>query len=131
MLKNTKNHKKLNFFFPIFNWQKRYLRKLKVINIMSGFTNPTATSTYIVFCHAKRDEVKAANPTALIGDTGCLLRALWNQMSDSEKAAYSTPRVRIDSSRNNTSVQKSEPALRRSSRLRNKRAGVNFFGVKL
>jgi len=87
---------------------------------MSGYTNPTESS-YIVFCKAMRDEVRVANPTAEFGQMGRLLRARWNNMSETEKASYA---VR----------SQSEPCvfgLRRSSRLRNKRLGLNFWGIKL
>jgi len=87
---------------------------------MSGYTNPTESS-YIAFCNAMRDEVRAANPTAEFGQMGRLLRARWNNMSENEKASYAVS-------------SQSEPCvfgLRRSSRLRNKRLGLNFWGIKL
>lgn len=67
-------------------------------------------SAYIAFCKAKRHEVNEAK----FGDKGKILRALWNKMSDSEKAIYTK-----------------EPVLRRSSRLRNKQLGLNFWGNKI
>jgi hypothetical protein len=50
-----------------------------------------SASAFIAFCHAKRHEVIAANPTltSTFGETGKLLIAIWNQMSKSEKAEYS------------------------------------------
>lgn len=94
---------------------------------MSVFANSTF-SAYIAFCKVNRDEVKAANPGAQFGDMGRLLRARWNKMSDREKAVYSKPRqVQVDSS---TNVQ-SEHGVRRSSRLRNKRLGLDFWGLKI
>lgn len=80
-------------------------------------------SPFIAFCKAKRDEVAAANPRANFGRVGSLLTALWKEMSDSEKAVYSIP--------HSYNKNASKSGLRRSSRLRNKELGVNFFGVKL
>lgn len=48
-------------------------------------------SSFINFCHAKRDEVKAANPMSKLGDTGKLLAAMWKEMSESEKEIYAEP----------------------------------------
>jgi len=84
-------------------------------------------SPFIAFCEAKRDEVKAANPTAAFGDTARILSTLWKEMSESEKAVYADPRPLLQRDPESTS----EPVLRRSSRLRNKARGVNFFGVKI
>jgi hypothetical protein len=80
-------------------------------------------SPYIAFCNAKRDEVRANNPTIAFGDTGRILWSLWKNMSESEKAVYVNLR--------------SQPTLqnyhgpRRSNRLKNKHCGVDFFGCKL
>jgi len=68
-----------------------------------------------------RDEVKAANPTAEFGEMGRLLRARWNNMNETEKASYAVGRE----------SEPCESGLRRSSRLRNKRLGLNFWGLKL
>jgi len=85
------------------------------------------SSPFIAFCNAKRDEVKAANPTAQFGEMGRLLFTLWEGLTESEKAMYMAP------SSCNVSVpaNTSEPGLRRSSRLRNKRLGLNFWGSKM
>jgi hypothetical protein len=48
-------------------------------------------SPFIAFCDAHRDKVKAANPNAAFGETSRLLTQLWNELSDSEKAAYRNP----------------------------------------
>ena len=81
---------------------------------------------FIAFCNAKRDEVRAANPTAAFGDMGKLFATLWKSMSQNEKDAYAEPRC----SQQNV-VAASEPELRRSSRLRNKRLDLNFWGCKI
>jgi hypothetical protein len=87
---------------------------------------------YLAFCVANREEVKAANPSAEVGDMGRLLRTRWNMLSESEKAMYNKPRVAIQMDLNNEPTQDNEPnqVLRRSSRLRNKRLGLNFWGLK-
>ena len=71
---------------------------------------------FITFCHAKRDQVKAANPNAAFGDTGRLLYALWKDLSESEKEAY----------RRDVVVDGAVSGLRRSHRLRNKLRGVKL-----
>lgn len=48
-------------------------------------------SPFIAFCHAHRDQVKAANPNAVSGETSRRLTQLWNELSDTEKAAYGNP----------------------------------------
>jgi hypothetical protein len=80
-------------------------------------------SPFIEFCYANRDAVKAANPTAGFGEIGKLLSARWIEVKAAEKAVYSdAPNpIRVEQ----------EPELRRSSRLRNKRLGRDFWGVKL
>jgi hypothetical protein len=89
---------------------------------MSSCNN--TTSPYISFCNAKRHEVKAANPNAAFGDIAKLLRNIWNELSESEKASYNH--------KNNEDVNgQPEPVVRRSNRLRNKRLGLNFWGIKL
>ena len=87
---------------------------------------------YLAFCVANREEVKAANPSAEVGDMGRLLRTRCNMLSESEKAMYDKPRVEIQMDLNNEPTQDNEPnqVLRRSSRLRNKRLGLNFWGLK-
>ena len=85
-----------------------------------------AVSPFIAFCKAKRDEVKAANPTAKFGDMSKLLSALWKELSENEKMAYVNSHQTVD--KNN---KDNEPELRRSARLRNKRLGLNFWGNKL
>lgn len=47
-----------------------------------------APSAYIVFCTAKRTEVKDANPEATFGELGRLLGSLWSQMDEKAKAPY-------------------------------------------
>jgi hypothetical protein len=85
-----------------------------------------SVSPFIAFCKAKRDYIKAANPTAELGDMGRLLSAAWKEVSDSEKELYAV-------NHKNYAVESSqcESGLRRSSRLRNKRLGLNFWGLKL
>jgi len=83
---------------------------------------------FIAFCYAKRDEVRAANPMARFGDMSRLLSARWKELSESEKSAYAVPR---NSHKNDGFVISNEDSgLRRSSRLRNKRLGLNFWGLK-
>jgi len=80
-------------------------------------------SPFIEFCYANRDAVKAENPTAGFGEIGKLLSARWIELTAAEKAVYSeTP---------NTVRVEQEPELRRSSRLRNKRLGRDFWGLKV
>ena len=43
---------------------------------------------YITFCVLKRPEVIAANPNASFGELGRMLGAIWNSMSDTDKAPY-------------------------------------------
>jgi hypothetical protein len=83
----------------------------KAINNMSRPVSP-----FIVFCHAKRDELKAANPSANFEEISVLLAKLWRSISQIERDAY---------------VRQSDAGLRRSSRLRNKLRRVDFFGCKL
>jgi HMG (high mobility group) box len=92
-------------------------------------SKPTV-SPFIAFCKANRDEVKAANPTSEFGEMGRLLWSLWNQLSDSEKAVYSEPRGSRDTSGNQVHTPPIEAGIRRSSRLRNKRLGLDFWGLK-
>lgn len=46
---------------------------------------------YINFTNAKRAEVKAANPTAKMGDISKLIGPMWARLTDEEKLAYKTP----------------------------------------
>ena len=89
---------------------------------MSSFTTRSC-SPYISFCNAKREEVRSNNPTANFGDMGRLLSDIWKNMSDIEKAVYANPPSQPAVSSDN--------GLRRSSRLKNKLRGVDFFGCKL
>lgn len=92
---------------------------------MSGCHN-TTFSAYISFCKAKRAEVKATNPNIAFGYTSPILFQLWNELSESEKSMYGAPH---NSNKNNESEP--EPGVRRSQRLRNKRLGLNFWGIKI
>lgn len=81
-------------------------------------------SPFIAFCHANREEVKAANPKANFGDIAQILTTLWK-----EKVAYVEPRsVQVVAP---APAPANEPELRRSARLRNKRIGLNFWGCKI
>lgn len=42
-------------------------------------------SPFIAFCHANRDAVKAANPTADFGETGKILADMWKETKRSEE----------------------------------------------
>jgi hypothetical protein len=84
-------------------------------------------SPYIAFCRAKREEVKIANPTANFGDAARILSAIWKDMSESEKAAYTKVFHHVDTRRSPTN----EPGVRRSARLRNKQLGLDFWGLKI
>lgn len=88
-------------------------------------TNRTV-SPFIAFCKAKRYDIAAANPTAELGDVGRLLSAAWKELSESEKAVYA-----VNHKNYAVATSQCEHGLRRSNRLRNKRIGVNFFGIKL
>jgi len=96
---------------------------------------------FIAFCYAKRDEVRAANPMARFGDMSRLLSARWKELSESEKSAYAVPRHDGFVISNEESayavprhdgfvISNEDSGLRRSSRLRNKRLGLNFWGLK-
>jgi hypothetical protein len=85
-----------------------------------------AVSPFIVFCNSRRDEVKAANPNAAVGDIARLLAELWKNTQRSEKEAYEKPRKAPE-----PVPAQNEPELRRSSRLRNKNLGLNFWGNKI
>jgi hypothetical protein len=98
---------------------KVFLTNLELAKFNMYGINNSRFSAYIAFCKENRDEVKAVNPAAAFGDMGRLLRDRWNNMSESEKETYA-------SMKNNSS----DAGLRRSSRLRNKRLGVNFWGIK-
>ena len=91
-----------------------------------------STNPFIKFCHAKREEVKAANPNILFGEMGLILGSIWKGMSDSEKAVYYTD-VRLVPTRRSIPRAEAEAdtGLRRSSRLRNNRLGLDFWGLKL
>lgn len=84
-------------------------------------------SPFIAFCYAKRDEIKATNPSSDVGDIGKILSNVWKDMSDSEKAVYSCSLNGCNNNKDKNNQQ--ELGLRRSSRLRNKLRKVNFFGV--
>jgi hypothetical protein len=119
-------------------------------------------SPFLCFCHANRETVRAANPTARFGDMGRLLSAIWRDMSESDKAIYSNPVVQLMARQMSDMIQErgdlrllvdravarsrtnqvtpvhvvapapaNDPELRRSSRLRNKRLGLNFWGCKI
>jgi len=42
-------------------------------------------SAYIVFCQAKRAEVKAANPDATFGELGKILGKMWGKLDEKQK----------------------------------------------
>jgi len=42
-------------------------------------------SAYIVFCGAKRAEVKAANPDATFGELGKILGKMWGKLDEKQK----------------------------------------------
>lgn len=81
-----------------------------------------STNPFIKFCQEKREEVKAANPNANFGDIGMILASLWKEMNQIEKTTRVEPRRQ---------VTEPDSGLRRSARLRNKRLGLNFWGLKL
>jgi HMG (high mobility group) box len=86
-------------------------------------------SPFVAFCYANRDDVKAANPTANFGDLGRLLADLWKKTRDGEKALCVDHCLR-DASRNQVAAPQNDLGLRRSARLRNKRLGLDFWGLK-
>ena len=89
-------------------------------------------SPFILFCHANRENVRAANPAATFGDMGRLLCGLWKELTESEKAVYNDPLRAIKNElRERVSAPANDPGLRRSARLRNKRIGLNFWGCKI
>jgi hypothetical protein len=83
-----------------------------------------AVSPFIAFCNAKRDDFKAANPNADFCDISVLLAIRWKEMSNSERKSYVEKRATPE-------PVVAEPELRRSSRLRNNRLGLDFWGLKI
>lgn len=115
-----------------------------------------AMSPFIAFCNSRRKELAAANPNANFGEIGMVLGMIWKSMTQSEKDAFmekwnsqqttvasgtssSEPEVRssVKEARAQPSrdqqpvVVSSEPEVRQSARLRNKRLGLNFWGGKI
>jgi hypothetical protein len=99
-------------------------------------------SPFIVFCNEHRDEIKAANPNVQFGEIGRLLAIRWKEMSDRERMAYVVPysarlangippRETRHAPAPTPATTPSEPEMRRSSRLRNKRLGLDFWGLKI
>ena len=86
-------------------------------------------SPFIAFCHANRDAVKAANPDVSFGDMGRILSCLWKEKNESESKGHATP-CHVYDLRQRAVEPENAPELRRSSRLRNKRLGLNFWGLK-
>jgi hypothetical protein len=101
----------------------RFLSKLSFSPNWAIINNMSRRSPFIEFCIANRDAVKAENPTAGFGEMGKLLYARWMGPTSAKKAVYSdaTNPVRVEQ----------DPYLRRSSRLRNKRLGLDFWGLKV
>jgi hypothetical protein len=100
---------------------------------MYGFNN-TTFSAYIAFCKENREAVKAANPNAKFGDMGRLFLARWNEMSAEERSVYTNPKSNTQGNDESLHVETeipSEVGLRRSSRLRNKSMGLDFWGLKI
>ena len=85
---------------------------------------------FIDFCNANRHTVKKSNPTATWVESQMVLENVWKGMSESEKSVYYE-------TEDNALIlscfwkEKNESELRRSSRLRNKRLGLNFWGLKI
>ena len=52
---------------------------------------PRPANPYMNFSNAKRAEVKAANPTAKLGDISKLIGAQWKALTTEQQAAYKTP----------------------------------------
>jgi hypothetical protein len=91
----------------------------------------SSLSAYIAFCEANRDDVKAI-PRIKSGDIDPFLKSMWKHMEESERAVYRNPnRIRSSTLKIRSSTPTNELGLRRSGRLRNKRLGLNFWGVKL
>ena len=84
-----------------------------------------SASHFIKFCYEKRDEVKAANPKATIEDIARILSSLWKEMNQIDRTVY------VEPSRASTRLSPPDTGLLRSSRLRNKRLGLDFWGLKL
>jgi len=94
-------------------------------------------SPFIVFCNKHRDEIRAANPNVQFGEIARLLSTRWKETSQFERMAYVVPSsVRANAilpreTRSASAPTPSEPEVRRSSRLRNKRLGLDFWGLKI
>jgi hypothetical protein len=52
---------------------------------------PRPANPYMNFSNAKRAEVKAANPTAKLGEISKLIGAQWKALTTEQQAAYKTP----------------------------------------
>ena len=87
-------------------------------------SNSTASS-FVEFCRSHREEVRAANPSATFKDMGKILLARWNELNQSKKTAPATAPAHV------IAPEENNAELRRSSRLRNKRLGLNFWGCKI
>jgi hypothetical protein len=115
MIKNGVNYKKLKSFFYNLGLVKP---------TMSTYTRQP--SPFIVFCHANRAAVRAANPSAKFGDMGKLLADLWKGLSAAEKGAYDNTNTKPIRPRSPSPDTPTVPGLRRSARLRNQRLGRKF-----
>lgn len=92
-------------------------------------TRLRTNSPFIAFCNANRERVKSSNPNVEFGHTAHLLSDEWKQLNDNEKAVYANTQKNHGITTNSQSPN--VLGLRRSSRLRNKRLGLDFFGCKL
>jgi uncharacterized coiled-coil protein SlyX len=52
---------------------------------------PRPANPYMNFSNAKRAEVKAANPTAKLGEISKLIGAQWKALTAEQQAVYKTP----------------------------------------
>ncbi|KAL0036922.1 hypothetical protein WJX77_005063 [Trebouxia sp. C0004] len=63
-------------------------KQLKAAKEAKADKVPRAKTAYLLFCDAKREEIKAANPGASFGETGKLLAAAWKDCPAEEKARF-------------------------------------------
>ena len=87
---------------------------------------------FSVFFRENHAKFAADNPEESFACIVRLARNSWEDMKRSEQEAYSESRnVNLGEIRTQVNVPTSEQPLRRSSRLRNKRLGLDFWGLKL
>jgi DNA topoisomerase-1 len=70
---------------------KRGAKAAKATGATDAPKAPRPANPYMNFSNAKRAEVKAANPTAKLGDLSKLIGAQWKALTVEQQAAYKNP----------------------------------------